>query len=515
MEDNLKWIEIFKAGTHTSSNGLTRDYTPEELDEVVETYNPSHFKAPLIVSSPAHNTAGFSDKELWRSQLAFGFPDKVKRIGKALYAGFSKISPQVREWINGGAILGFSSSFYLPHSPVNPYPGKLSLRHIAGCGVEPPAVKGMATPELSEYLLADIVGYSEDDEGAVEFSLEGLDESTIEDARLGARLYKAIRNIDSAVSSFGCCGEMGAPNGVSQLARILKMMIQGQRDRMIDDKSLELAEQVYPSYLLDELTNLANAPTPQYATMEDVFKIVEGMKGEEEYDDYSEKGMNYLKKKMADEEMDMAEVSKKTGIGTKKLQSFMDDEEDPTDDEAAMLAECFNCGADKFKKKKGMTNMSETPEFQELQTRLAALEAENMALKVEREKDRITSFVDRMIADRKILPADRDEEITTIQTMNHSEVVAFGEVKATPRDRYMARIEARKPLWDNTRLPIGPGDAPDAANYSEYAEAIAQGADPETVKRHAKIIAQCKANGKDWAEPSNYAEAMDQLGITY
>lgn len=262
MSDPIKWIEIFRSGQHTSSNKITRTYPTDELQQVVETYNPDHFKAPLIVSSPAHYTGNYSDAELHKSQLAFGFPEKLKLAGDRLLAGFKTLSPKVKDWINNGEILGFSSSFYLPNSPHNPYPGKLALRHVAGCGVDLPAVKGLTPPELSEPLSA-FPNYSEEQEGAVEFALE-VDDETLEQARLGAKIFSALRSLTNTTASF-----MG-DGFSSELALIFRDFYSRTRDRFIEEKGVEEAEKLYPAYFIDRLNTIAAQPQQMYATYEDL-----------------------------------------------------------------------------------------------------------------------------------------------------------------------------------------------------------------------------------------------------
>ena len=54
-------IEILRKGQAVSSNGTEVDLNDELLDQVVESYDPQNFKAPLIVS---HDTAGSDDASL-------------------------------------------------------------------------------------------------------------------------------------------------------------------------------------------------------------------------------------------------------------------------------------------------------------------------------------------------------------------------------------------------------------------------------------------------------------------
>lgn len=140
-------IEILKAGTHTASNGEVVEFKPEDLQAIATNYNPTNFRAPLIVS---HKTNGVDDKKLADTEFAFGFPDALVVAGDRLKAIFSKIAPEFVQWVRDGRLFSVSPSFYLPNSPGNPTPGILSLRHIAALGASPPAIKGLQPLSLSQ-----------------------------------------------------------------------------------------------------------------------------------------------------------------------------------------------------------------------------------------------------------------------------------------------------------------------------------------------------------------------------
>lgn len=160
-------LEIFRTGTHTSDRGYELSATEADLQEVATNYDPSRFKAPLIIT---HNTQGVKDVDLAEHpELAYGTPEKLKVEGGKLKAVFTKYVPKVKEWFDRGQLLGVSSSFYLRNSPNNPTPGKLALRHVAALGKTPPAVKGLAHPSFSEDELTLSFGECE---GAEEFTIE-------------------------------------------------------------------------------------------------------------------------------------------------------------------------------------------------------------------------------------------------------------------------------------------------------------------------------------------------------
>lgn len=132
-------INIFKAGKQTSSTGHTKEFTNEDLDQLVESYNLGVHEAPIRIG---HEDKG--DKT-----PAWGWVKKVFREGANLFAEVEFV-PQMKEFIKDGLYKKVSASFYHPNSPVNPSQGKWSLRHVAVLGAEPPAVKGLKGFAYSE-----------------------------------------------------------------------------------------------------------------------------------------------------------------------------------------------------------------------------------------------------------------------------------------------------------------------------------------------------------------------------
>lgn len=210
-------IEILRSGTHTSSNGVTMHFGKEDLQEVVDNYNPANFKAPLIIS---HDTKGISDKDLVNSEFAYGVPKTLKIVGDRVKAVFDHIAPEFVEWVRQKKLLAISPSFYTRDSVANPTPGKLSLRHIASLGKSAPAIKGMAPLNLSESM-DGILCFSQ----AVQFNSES---NTVEFAdftlRTQADLWRSLR------------------------------------EWLIDQHDLETADRIVPSYALGTLTEEAIRP---------------------------------------------------------------------------------------------------------------------------------------------------------------------------------------------------------------------------------------------------------------
>lgn len=136
-------IPILTPGRKVSSNGQVVEMDSQLFDDVLATYDPQNFKAPLIIS---HDTFGRDDASLAESELAYGYPSGLKRVGNKIVAMFDRVAPRFRQWWEDGQLLSVSPSLYRPDSPSNPYPGQWSLRHVAALGKSPPAQKDLGQP---------------------------------------------------------------------------------------------------------------------------------------------------------------------------------------------------------------------------------------------------------------------------------------------------------------------------------------------------------------------------------
>lgn len=164
----MAWIQIFRAGKHTSSNGVTAEYGLDFCQAVVANYNANtdtHL-APL--------TLGHKPKS---GDPAYGWAKQLRLVGDVIEAELFDIAPE----FSTAKYKKVSASFFLPDSPSNPTPGFPNLRHIAGLGAETGAVTGLRNIE-----------FSEDSTGVVEFA-DGLS------TQVG--LFRSIR--EWIVSKFG------------------------------------------------------------------------------------------------------------------------------------------------------------------------------------------------------------------------------------------------------------------------------------------------------------------------
>jgi hypothetical protein len=134
-----KRIHVFKAGDQTSAQGVQRHFSDKDLQQVVETYDPSIHEAPLVIGH-----AGDND-----SLPAYGWIKGFAKQGGNLYADVA-FTDTAKDLVKDGHYRKVSISFYSPDSAINPHKGKWSARHLALLGASPPAVKGLEPFSFSE-----------------------------------------------------------------------------------------------------------------------------------------------------------------------------------------------------------------------------------------------------------------------------------------------------------------------------------------------------------------------------
>lgn len=160
MSTPTKPIEIFRAGRHTAMSGAVLEFSEADLAATAAAYDPALHEAPLVVGHPRHDAPAYG----WVKSLS---------AGAGLEAEPHQVDPAFAEMVARGAFKKISASFYSPDSPGNPVPGVYSLRHVGFLGAQPPAVKGLRSPE-----------FADGEAGIVEFS----DWSDVQNASLWRRM---------------------------------------------------------------------------------------------------------------------------------------------------------------------------------------------------------------------------------------------------------------------------------------------------------------------------------------
>lgn len=134
-----KRLHVFKAGPQVSAQGIEREFSPKDLQEVVESYDPKTHEAPLVIGHSGDND----------SAPSYGWIEKFVRKGDDLYADVN-FTDTAKDLVKDGHYRKVSISFYSPTSPINPHKGQWSARHLALLGASPPAVKGLEPFSFSE-----------------------------------------------------------------------------------------------------------------------------------------------------------------------------------------------------------------------------------------------------------------------------------------------------------------------------------------------------------------------------
>jgi hypothetical protein len=134
-----KQIHVFKAGDQTSAQGIQRTFSPDDLQQVVDNYDPSVHEAPLVIGHQGDND----------SVPAYGWIKGFNRKGDNLYAEVA-FTDTAKNLVKDGHYRKCSISFYSPDSQINPHKGQWSARHLALLGAAPPAVKGLEPFNFAE-----------------------------------------------------------------------------------------------------------------------------------------------------------------------------------------------------------------------------------------------------------------------------------------------------------------------------------------------------------------------------
>jgi hypothetical protein len=113
-------VEIFQAGRHTDSAGRTREWTEEELDEIVRNHNDAT-AAPIVIGHPKTNDP------------AYGWTGSLFRAGKSLMATFKKVEQQFADLVEQGRYAKRSVS-------IGRGPDGLRLLHVGFLGGAAPAL---------------------------------------------------------------------------------------------------------------------------------------------------------------------------------------------------------------------------------------------------------------------------------------------------------------------------------------------------------------------------------------
>lgn len=124
-------IHILKTGHYTDMYGRHYQFSEDDLNDIMQTYDPTLHEAPIVVGHPRSDGP------------AYGWVGGVKRGSDGLSVEPRDVEPQFAELVKTRRYSKVSACLYGPDTPGNPTPGKYYLRHVGFLGAQPPAIKGL------------------------------------------------------------------------------------------------------------------------------------------------------------------------------------------------------------------------------------------------------------------------------------------------------------------------------------------------------------------------------------
>jgi hypothetical protein len=503
-------VEMFIAGERKSTQGNVRNWDTAQLREIAENYNSvvGCHDAPALTDAPIQ--IGHGD------EIAHGWVKRAYVKGDKLMGDLGEVDPNFAEMVHAGRLKKRSISFYPPTHPDNPTPGKWNIRHLAYVAI--PSCKGMADHGFT-YAEEGFEDYEFGEEEStppeskpMKMSKPAMDKPASNMIESQKVLRQAIaagivpegtkkpnkaqtaaimawaeeEEIDIAEVSFSEYNWTQLNNPVA----IISLIFAAQRDRMIESEGLDSAEMTYPRELMnalaEQVVRAEKQPSPE---------MIQGLA----------RSVSSLSDRLYRLEREEAGDGEKMSMPCDApLTPYYQEESEMPNAEleaetAALRAETATLRADLSKRDRDVVE-------------LQRIAQEAFA---EKERNGIESFVDGLISERKILPTDRTRKIQLLLAQGNTAPLNFGEgtdtVSMTHREALMADMQAGKELWNNDQMPTGPGSSPD---FSEQ-EPVQPGTNLEAHRQHLRIVDRARELNLDPKEASDYAEAMEDLGITF
>jgi len=192
------WVEIFRTGEQTDSQGNTRTFTTADLDSMVT----NHQSSPIVIGHPQ------TDDPAW------GWSSALKRVGDSLFGKYADVQPAFAKMVE-------NKQFPERSIKIKPVDNGYQLVHTGFLGAVPPAVEGLAqmqfhhddqclefssdwyvTSRLSRIfrrmknLLIEDKGEAKAEEILPEYELESLSDAAVE------QRLKDINETESVSGSF-------------------------------------------------------------------------------------------------------------------------------------------------------------------------------------------------------------------------------------------------------------------------------------------------------------------------
>lgn len=147
-DDKECWVEAFKIGTHTDSDGDVKDWTADDIKTIADKYNakvatdnPERRVAPVVLGHPTADAP------------AYGWVEKAKVLGDKLMLKLSQLQPAFVNALKEGLYKTRSISLY----------PDLNIRHLGFLGAAQPAVAGLAPFKFASEEKYDTYEFSQED----------------------------------------------------------------------------------------------------------------------------------------------------------------------------------------------------------------------------------------------------------------------------------------------------------------------------------------------------------------
>jgi hypothetical protein len=153
-----------------------------------------------------------------------------------------------------------------------------------------------------------------------------------------------------------------------------------------------------------------------------------------------------------------------------------------------------------------------TNALQSSNEQLKVLRDERDTMKADMELQRVTSFVEGLVRDRKLRPVDKESRIATAMSIP-GEVIEFsdgagGVTSMSVRDRYLQELGAAKELWSAADMPTGVADGPRGTSAASFRAAAGYSLEPDAAQLHQRVLSYCEAHSLNAKDEAQYTQAL-------
>jgi hypothetical protein len=446
---DLRRLEIFRAGQHQDENGSVDAYSVDDLQQMVESFDPK-LSCPLAVghvdsSSPAYGWA----KRLWVE-------------GDRLFADVGDCVDEVKHWLKKKFYNKVSIEVFPPDHLSNPKPGKWNLARICLLGAAPPAIAGgpPVVPFRYAALLSPLKTYSYAANAMT--PQEQLEELKAQIATMELEMGKQ---------------EFAAPP-MDEEEEDLELF--AAEDMEEEDPELFAAEDM-PGEMGDDL--MMDLPTEPMANP-------------------------FIDELMVRAGLDLTAASDSSGVGLDLInEAIAGGEPLPEEDLAAVMDALFS--GEMFSADMDEDEMEKTKEFaarlskqeQELKRFSAFVTAEHKALQAERqeiERGKIRAFCAQLVTDLKIRPNEQETVAAMIESADHKTKrrYAAGAPEQSQREILMKSYSDRAPLVDMSAIDAG--GSPTNASTPRAKAPRGYAASATEIETHRAIRNRMNETGEDF-----------------